>query len=514
MIQTEKFSRAATEKSSQTGTANFLKMTGTHFLTPAEIEKLPNKELHQMAQRFGAQSRKAQKEFAAFLPEINKRKLFLEHKFQTICHYAAVVGGLSKKAVLKVLKVSEKLQDKPLLLALIVEQGWSKLSVISNVATVETQEFWKEKVESMSKSTLETFVQEMKRQEAAVQKQLDLQKIESAKGTEVRDGVDGSAWSAERESGSAERGKDENNSRNATIARIEKQSSIDFGNPEISASGREESAILGKSPGGLFMNQETGFLENDDGRAESQQRNNMSFKVTTDIEKQMRLFKFKLEKERKQPVDWNEVMQEFLKIAVQAQAHVCAQKVAVQGASEHVCSREESMCAEQKASSANTAKQSAKGAAVQDVKNTVGEMGERACAKVESKPKKTHAKPTLTKEEIQKSLPQKSTRPIPAHVQRYINQIYREMCGFPGCKQPANIDHHTRRFKLVPNHDPEFIVSLCKNHERLAHLGLIKNEEFNPKFWGLRLTADENEPKFQVDQVVNGFRLAPISGQS
>ncbi|MFA5829442.1 MAG: hypothetical protein WC843_03030 [Candidatus Gracilibacteria bacterium] len=462
MIQTEKFSRAATEKSSQTGTTNFLKITGAHFLTPAEIEKLPNKELHQTAQRFGAQSRKAQKEFAAFLPEINKRKLFLEHKFQTICHYAAVVGGLSKKAVLKVLKVNEKLQDKPLLQALIAEQGWSKLGVISNVATVETQEFWKEKVESMSKSTLETFVQEMKKQD-------DLLKAEE------RDGADCSE----------ERG-------NAPVAKVGKQFTIDFGNPEISASEREESAILGKSPGGLFMNQETGFLENDDGRAESQQRNNMSFKVTTDIEKQLRLFKFKLEKEKKQPVDWNEVMQEFLKIAVQAQEHVCAQKVAGQGASKHVC-------AEQKVPSAHTAEPSAKEGA--------GAIG--GVRKISAQKKAKKQKPSLTKEEIQKSLPEKSTRHIPARVQRYIKQIYQEMCGFPDCKQPANIDHHTRRFKLVPNHDPEFIVSLCKNHERLAHLGLIKNEEFNPKFWGLRLTADENEPKFQVDQIVNGFRLAP-----
>ncbi len=376
----------------------------TNFFTPEQIEKLSDKELHEQAKKYGKISRMAQREFAAFLPEICKRKLYLDHKFITISHYAAVIGGLTKETVGKVLTLHEKLQDKPILWALMVEQGWSKLSVISNVAKAETQEFWKEKVETMSKSTLETFIREIKKEDLRAEMEVGEQQFEITN----------------------------------EVANDAKQFEIDFGNPEISAAESQESPIEKFSPGG-----------------ESQTRNNMSFKVTIDVEKQLRLFKYKLEKERKQPLDWNEIMKEFLKIAMQAQEHVC-------------------VVASQKVTT-------------------------RKAARAEK------TAPTL--EEIQKSLPEKTTRPMPKKVKNYLVTTYKEMCGYPGCKHPANIDHHTRRFKLIPNHDPQFIVSLCKNHERLAHLGLINNEECDPELWKLRLTADKNEPKFQIDQIVNGFRM-------
>lgn len=87
------------------------------------------------------------------------------------------------------------------------------------------------------------------------------------------------------------------------------------------------------------------------------------------------------------------------------------------------------------------------------------------------------------------------------------------MCGYPECKNPAEIRQHTRRFKLFPNHDPDFIVPLCKKHDQLAHLGLIENEEKQPvnpetgaKNWKIQIYADKNAPKYKVDRIVNKFR--------
>jgi hypothetical protein len=49
---------------------------------------------------------------------------------------------------------------------------------------------------------------------------------------------------------------------------------------------------------------------------------------------------------------------------------------------------------------------------------------------------------------------------------------------------------------------------MCKAHERIAHLGLIENEELAPQFWKLRKEADRNAPKYEIDIIVNKFRMA------
>ena len=56
----------------------------------------------------------------------------------------------------------------------------------------------------------------------------------------------------------------------------------------------------------------------------------------------------------------------------------------------------------------------------------------------------------------------------------------------PGCTKLPKIFHHTLRFSLNPSHNPDHIVPLFKNHERLAHHGLIENEEKSPETWRLK----------------------------
>jgi hypothetical protein len=55
-------------------------------------------------------------------------------------------------------------------------------------------------------------------------------------------------------------------------------------------------------------------------------------------------------------------------------------------------------------------------------------------------------------------------------------------------------------------HDPDHIVPLCKAHERLAHLGLIENEQQAPQFWKIRLNPDCDDPKYEIDQIVEKYR--------
>lgn len=93
-------------------------------------------------------------------------------------------------------------------------------------------------------------------------------------------------------------------------------------------------------------------------------------------------------------------------------------------------------------------------------------------------------------------------RHIPAETKRYVYAKYNGLCGFQNCRRPATSLHHTRRYALNPSHDPDFLVPLCHNHERLAHSGHIENELEDPRNWKLLEQPDKLHPKYQVDQIV------------
>ncbi len=98
------------------------------------------------------------------------------------------------------------------------------------------------------------------------------------------------------------------------------------------------------------------------------------------------------------------------------------------------------------------------------------------------------------------------SRHIPTHIRRHVLQKTGNLCAFPGCTKPYKILHHTQRFGLEKVHDPNRLVPLCKAHERLAHLGLIENEEGPPETWKIRRKPDQNHPKILVDQLVQKYR--------
>jgi len=66
----------------------------------------------------------------------------------------------------KVLKIAERLQDKPILMRQLSsgEQGWTKIEKVAFIATPETDATWAQKVETMGQHALEAYVQ-IKRRE-------------------------------------------------------------------------------------------------------------------------------------------------------------------------------------------------------------------------------------------------------------------------------------------------------------------------------------------------------------
>ena len=100
------------------------------------------------------------------------------------------------------------------------------------------------------------------------------------------------------------------------------------------------------------------------------------------------------------------------------------------------------------------------------------------------------------------------SRHIPAKIKNYVLAKTVGTCAFPSCYKPYEILHHTDRFALTHSHNPDKLVPLCRAHERLAHLGLIENENKPPSEWRVRETPDKNEAKYKIDQKVMEYRAA------
>jgi len=369
-------------------------------MTQNEINKLTDKQLHAHCQTCGADIRKLQKEFAGYLHEVALRSLYKRHGFYSLYEYAAKLAGMSHAVVDEIMAIHKKLEDKPILKDLIAEQGWTKLKIVASSATPENQGFWAEKVKEMSKIALETYVKELRKQGEGVNGQngmLDGQKPAVGSNTESAGATNGQS------------------------SLFTSSADIDAFNPGISKP------------------------------MEAGQKSTFAFKLDTDTETKLRIFKQGMEKKTKEPQDWNRVMNKLLEIAA-----------------EH------------------------------------DNCGKRAGKLLKSKNSGTADKEL---KKIKNSLPEVSGRYIPAKVKHYLVRRYKDKCAYPDCKQLAEIFHHTRRFALHQNHDPDFLKPLCKAHERLAHHGLIINEEGAPEKWRVGLEpvscyADKQE----IDASVNKFR--------
>jgi hypothetical protein len=97
-------------------------------------------------------------------------------------------------------------------------------------------------------------------------------------------------------------------------------------------------------------------------------------------------------------------------------------------------------------------------------------------------------------------------RHIPARIEHYVRERTSGLCAFPGCTRVATSLHHTQRWGLEKIHDPARLHALCTAHERLAHLGLIENEEAAPSQWQVREKAAAADDKRFVDQFVALYR--------
>ena len=127
-------------------------------------KKLSDKELYQLCKEYGLAARVWRRRFAGLLPEVLARRLYKKKGYTSIYEFAGKLAGMSKEAVDKVLCISKRLEDKPILNEQLVSgaQGWTKLERVAYIATPETDGFWAERVSSMTQLALEAYVHELR----------------------------------------------------------------------------------------------------------------------------------------------------------------------------------------------------------------------------------------------------------------------------------------------------------------------------------------------------------------
>lgn len=70
-----------------------------------------------------------------------------------------------------------------------------------------------------------------------------------------------------------------------------------------------------------------------------------------------------------------------------------------------------------------------------------------------------------------------SGRYIPARIRKIIAKEYGTKCAISHCSKPSIEIHHTARYSMIRNHNPNFLAPLCRQHHEIAHSVDVKYQE-------------------------------------
>ena len=129
------------------------------------IQKLTDSQLYTLCKKYGTNTRLWMRKFAGLLPEVYQRKLYKRRGYVSIHEFAAKLACMNNDTVNRILRLSEKLTDKPELKNLLEtgSQGWSKLETVAYIATPETDLAWAQRTEALTQCALEAYVQAVRR---------------------------------------------------------------------------------------------------------------------------------------------------------------------------------------------------------------------------------------------------------------------------------------------------------------------------------------------------------------
>lgn len=134
--------------------------------------------LHLEFIRLGRERHKITYKLLALLPKIYKSGIYQEKGFSSIFEYSFKLAGLSESLVKKALKLDEHLRDKPYLQKMIASQGIHKVALVAKIATPQTDSFFADKVENMSKNAIQELSKEIRQKNEGIKFQKENMKIE------------------------------------------------------------------------------------------------------------------------------------------------------------------------------------------------------------------------------------------------------------------------------------------------------------------------------------------------
>ena len=375
-----------------------------------KISDLSDEQLYKKCVEYGMNAKEWIRKFAAMLPEVEKRFLHKKKGFVSLYDFAKKLAGMSNFTVDRILRLAKRIADKPVLLRQFEsgKQSWSKIETVSYIATKETDEDLARKVETLPQRALMAYTSQ-KRTESVL------------------------------------------------------NGNVNFGNIDSASQG-----LFGLEK---IFDEDSNVLINYQDIRQEERYKVFLFHASMDIEFKLRLFKQRLEKERKQSFSWNEVFE------------VLFQKLDERRRDDDVKKNEEKM----REYNVNRGKPSF----VKDVKD-VKDVNVVNVVNVVVK-NNDFGKSLIEKGEVGKDIKldykkinNPPSRHIPVVLKRQILAKYGYKCGFPKCNFPCFVLHHTKRFVLFRRHDSESIVPLCNKHHDLVHGGCIENEEDVPEKWVLK----------------------------
>jgi hypothetical protein len=120
------------------------------------VWQMLDKDLLVLCRQYGRDAILLHRKFIGLLPEINRRRLYEKEGFLSIYHFAAVLGGVSREQVNRVINTEKTLEDKPNCRALLVE-GKVSINKFSRapVITKENDAEVAKSLQILSQKTLE-----------------------------------------------------------------------------------------------------------------------------------------------------------------------------------------------------------------------------------------------------------------------------------------------------------------------------------------------------------------------
>ncbi|MBD3328644.1 hypothetical protein GF340_05075 [Candidatus Peregrinibacteria bacterium] len=125
---------------------------------------MSDKQLYEKCREYGKAALEARRKFIGLLPEVARRRLWQAKGFESVFHFAAVLAGVSREQVQRVLQLEKRFANKPALKKVLVkgEISVNKLARVASIATEQNQTELVHMTKNLSSRSLELAIKEHK----------------------------------------------------------------------------------------------------------------------------------------------------------------------------------------------------------------------------------------------------------------------------------------------------------------------------------------------------------------